>query len=45
MISGIELARTGTKVLIEEINNEVIMSLLNENYKTLQLFRQTKEMK
>jgi len=42
MISGIEFARTGTKALIEEINNEVIMSLLDENYKTVATFQTNK---
>jgi len=38
MISDIVFSRTGTKVLNEEINNEVIMSLLDENYKTAATF-------
>jgi len=43
MISDIEFARTGTKVLIEEINNEVIMCLLDENYKTVATFQANKK--
>eukprot|EP00833_Pecoramyces_ruminatium_P014940 jgi/Orpsp1_1/1188972/evm.model.d7180000068605.1 len=43
MISGIEFARTGTKVLIEEINNEVIMNLLDNNYKIIASFQANKK--
>eukprot|EP00833_Pecoramyces_ruminatium_P016234 jgi/Orpsp1_1/1190266/evm.model.d7180000077836.1 len=42
MISGIKFARTETKVLIEEINNEVIMNLL-DNYKIIASFQANKK--
>ena len=45
MISGIELDKIGIKVIIEEINNNVILKMLDKNYKTITSFQAIKEMK
>jgi len=42
MISGIELAKIGIKVIIEEINNNVILKMLDKNYKTIASFQANK---
>ena len=42
MISGIELAKIEIKVIIEEINNNVILKMLDKNYKTIASFQANK---
>jgi len=42
MISGIELAKIGIKVIIEEINNNVTLKMLDKNYKTIASFQANK---
>ena len=42
MISGIELAKIEIKVIIEEINNNIILKMLDKNYKTIASFQANK---
>jgi len=42
MLSGIKLVKCGVKILIEEINNEVVLKLLDNNYKTIASFNANK---
>jgi len=42
MISGTEFAKTGVKVLIEEINKNVVIKLLDKHYKTFASYQANK---
>ena len=42
MISGIELAKSGVKSLLDNVNNDVILRLLDENYKNFASFNANK---
>ena len=42
MISGVELARTNIKAILENINNEVVLKLLDQNYKPFASFNANK---
>ena len=42
MFSGVGLAKIGLKAIIEKINDEIILNLLDENYKTIASFQSNK---